>query len=78
MILIFIIVVIFIVSKTTSDFNEITKSTSEYKLPYFGQKKKHILLIGKVDHLNLLKFAKEFYHPDNDANNTTPILVMTP
>lgn len=31
-----------------------------------------------MDHINLLKFAKEFYHPDNDANNTTPILVMVP
>lgn len=36
------------------------------------------MLIGRVDHMNLLKFAKEFYHPDNDAHNSTPILVMTP
>ena len=46
-VILFIIAVIFIVTKNTSDFNDLSKSTSEYKLPFKGHKKKHILLIGK-------------------------------
>jgi voltage-gated potassium channel len=77
-VLLFIVFMIFIVAKTTSNFNDLHYGASEYKLPFGGHKKKHLLLLGAVTPDTLLKFAKEFYHPENVRQNDTPILVMLP
>lgn len=63
---IFIILIIVLVSKQTSELNELMKFSSEYRVPYRGPAGKHILIIGNLSANTLSKFLKEFYHPDHN------------
>ncbi|KAL4508341.1 hypothetical protein ABPG72_003645 [Tetrahymena utriculariae] len=77
-VLIFIVFIIYTITKTTTDFNELSNITSKYKLPYEGHQKKHVFLIGNVNPENFITFAKEFYHPDICQDQDVPLLIMLP
>ena len=72
----FIILMIVLVSKQTSELNELMKFNLQYRTPYKGESKNHVVLIGNINQTNLFKFCKEFYHPDHFVKDNIKILII--
>ena len=72
----FIILMIVIVSKQTSELNELMKYNFKYKLPYKGKNNDHVILIGNITPNSLFKFCKEFFHPDHKIRASMKILIV--
>jgi Ion channel len=73
---IFIVLIIVLVSKQTSELNELMKFSSEYKIPYRGGPGKNILLLGNISANTLNKFLKEFYHPDHNMQEEMKVVLV--
>lgn len=73
---IFIILIIVLVSKQTSELNELMKFSSEYRIPYKGAPGKHIVLIGNISSNTLSKFLKEFFHPDHNMQDDMKVVII--
>ena len=64
------------VSKQTSELNELMKYNMKYREPYKGQENNHIILLGNITHTSLYKFTKEFFHPDHNLKNEIKIIII--
>jgi hypothetical protein len=72
----FIIIIIVLVSKQTSELNELMKYSSLYSKPYHGQERSHVILIGNITSNSLSKFLKEFYHPDHNMKEDMKVVII--
>ena len=72
----FIIIIIVLVSKQTSELNELMKFSSLYQAPYPGPEKSHIILIGNITSNSLAKFLKEFYHTDHNMKEDMRVVII--
>jgi len=73
---IFIILIIVLVSKQTSELNELMKYSSLYTAPYHGAERTHVILIGSITSNSLSKFLKEFYHPDHNMKEDMKVVII--
>jgi len=76
----FVIMSIIIISKQTSELNDLIKLNSEYQVAYKENNQvKHILLSGFFNKSSLVKFLNEFYHQDHQekSENIKIIIVQS-
>ena len=71
----FIMFMIILISKQTSELNTLIQFDSQYRAGYKSSAK-HILLIGNITANNLMKFLLEFYHPDHDIKEIIKIFII--
>lgn len=75
MISVLIIIIIVIISKQTSELNELMKISSKYRIAY-KYNCEHIVLIGDINQTSLIKFLKEFYHPDHYMHKEVKVVII--
>lgn len=74
---IFILIIIVIITAQTSELNQLMKFSSVYRLPYKGDKKKHIILAGNnITSMGVLKFLAEFFHPDHNKLGLKVLIIQ--
>jgi len=71
----FIMFMIILISKQTSELNTLIQFDSQYRAGYKSSAK-HILLIGNITANNLMKFLLEFYHPDHELQEIIKIFII--
>lgn len=71
----FIMFMIILISKQTSELNTLIQFDSQYRAGYKSSAK-HILLIGNITANNLMKFLLEFYHPDHDIKEVIKVFIV--
>ncbi len=64
----FLIFVIVIMTRQTSNLGELMKRSSKYRRKYKGEPKKHIIVTGSFNSVIMYRFLKEMFHPDHDMN----------
>ena len=67
--------VIVLISKQTSDLNELMKMNSSYKVAYSALQN-HIVLVGNISSNTLNKFLMEFYHQDHYTTEEIKIVMI--
>lgn len=52
------------------------KFNTPYKVPFKSNGNPHVILTGDITGHSLVKFLKEFYHPDHEINGDIKILII--